>query len=91
MAGRGGGALRRVLLAGTLYAILALLVGLPLVSVMRRALLLPPLFEPLAHGLLVLVGVVVVLAAWRDPEAPGRDGRGKRDEDGERDEDGFRG
>ena len=73
MAG-GGGALRRVLLAGALYAALALLVGLPLVSVMRRALLLPPLFEPLAHGLLVLVGAVVVLAAWRDPEAPGRDG-----------------
>lgn len=69
-----GGALRRVLLAGALYAALALLVGLPLVSVMRRALLLPSLFEPLAHGLLALVGVVVVLAAWRDPEARGRAG-----------------
>jgi hypothetical protein len=57
-----------------LYVTLALLVGLPLVSVMRRVLLLPPLFEPLAHGLLVLVGVVAVLAAWRDPEAVGRAG-----------------
>lgn len=70
----GGGALRRVLLAGAAYTLLAVLVGLPLVGVMRRAFLLPPVFEPMARGLLVAVGVVVLLAAWRYPQMGDRTG-----------------
>lgn len=77
-----GGGLRRVLLAGLAYGALALLLGLPLAEAMRRAFLLPPSFLPLARGLLVAVGVVVLMAAWRYPEVgdggksgPGTDGR----------------
>lgn len=68
---RGGGAVRRILLAGLAYGALALLLGLPLAEAMRRAFLLPPSFLPLARGLLVAVGVVVLLAAWRYPEIDG--------------------
>ena len=69
MPGRdSGGALRRVVLAGLAYGALAGLAGLPLVELMHRAFLLPSTFLPLARGLLVVVGVVVLLAAWRYPE-----------------------
>jgi len=63
-----GGALRRMLLAGLSYGLLVLIVGLPLAGLMDRALLLPPMFEDLVRGLFAVIGVVVLLVAWRYPE-----------------------
>jgi len=64
-------ALRRMVLAGGAYALLVLLLGLPLAGLMDRALLLPPLFEDLVRGLFAVIGVVVLLVAWRYPELEG--------------------
>ena len=66
--GKGSGAVRRMVLAGGAYAVLAFVVGLPLAGHMRRVFLLPPMFDPMVRGLLVAVGVVVLLVAWRYPE-----------------------
>lgn len=62
------GALRRVVLAGLAYGALVLVLGLPLSRAMDAAFLLPPMFVPLVRGLFVVIGLVVLLAAWRYPE-----------------------
>ncbi len=76
-----GGAFRRMVLAGLAYGAVVLVLGIPLSRAMDSAFLLPPMFAPLARGLFLLIGVVVLLAAWRYPEmghgpGPGEGGDG---------------